>query len=70
MTGLFLFVRFEKENCDIACAFINEAYKWFYVEIIFLNKHFKDKNIKVKLYLNINPSLKVVQDFNYVSTRS
>ena len=61
---------FEKENCDITCAFINEAYKGFYAEIIFLNKYFEDKKIPVKLYLNINPSSKVVQDFNYVSTRS
>jgi len=44
---------FEPTNCDITCAFINESYRSFFEEIIFINKYFSERKIPVQFDLNM-----------------
>jgi Reverse transcriptase (RNA-dependent DNA polymerase) len=64
------FKYFDEDNCGITCAFINDAYKWFYAELIYLNMYFKQKNINVRFDLNIIRASNIKNDFNYVNNRN
>lgn len=64
------FVKYFNQECNITCAFINEAYRWFFAEIIFLNGYFKKYNIDVKLDLSIRLTENNVNDFNVINNRN
>jgi ribosomal protein S17E len=63
------FKYFDATNCNLTCAFVNKAYNWFFAEIIYMNKYFREKknNIEVDLSIRLNESNSA--DFYYVKNR-
>lgn len=64
------FKYFEKNQCNATCAFINESYKWFYTEIIYLNRYLKQNNIDVIFDVSIKYSSNFRKDFYFVKNRN
>lgn len=64
------FKYFNKRNCNITCAFVNDAYKWFYTEIVFLNRYFQKNGINLKFDISIIRNENSKSDFNYVENRN
>ncbi len=42
-----------KDVCNLLCAFINQAYNWFYLQVVTVNRYFEELNIDIKLDLSI-----------------
>jgi len=61
---------FEPTNCDITCAFINESYRSFFEEIIFINEYFSERDIPVQFDLKIVKSDHSQVDFYFVKNRN
>jgi hemerythrin len=61
---------FERSQCDITCAFINESYRWFYAEIIFINEYFRENVIPVSFDLRIVKTEQSQVDFNFIRNRN
>ena len=64
------FKYFDKKNCNITCAFVNEAYRWFYAEVLHINSYFTDHRIDVRINLSIKLDKCVKPDFEYISNRN
>ena len=61
---------FERSLCDITCAFLNESYRGFYAEIIFINEYFRQYGIPVSFDLKIVKTEQSLVDFNYIKNRN
>ncbi|KIL42024.1 hypothetical protein SD70_04025 [Gordoniibacillus kamchatkensis] len=64
------FSYFERSQCDITCAFINESYRWFYAEVIFINDYFRQNEIPVSFDLKIVKTEQSQVDFNFIKNRN
>ncbi|MBU8585913.1 hypothetical protein KM925_08385 [Priestia megaterium] len=64
------FKYFEKNTCDLTCAFVNESYNWFFAEIIYLNKYLNENNINLKFDLSIRKTRNNIKDFHYINNRN
>ncbi|WP_255293434.1 HD domain-containing protein [Priestia aryabhattai] len=64
------FKYFEKNTCNLTCAFVNESYNWFFAEIIYLNKYLNENNINLKFDLSIRKTNNNTKDFHYINNRN
>jgi len=64
------FKYFEKNTCNLTCAFVNESYNWFFAEIIYLNKYLIENNINIEFDLSIKKIETSKKDFHYVNNRN
>lgn len=58
------------ETCRFHCIFINAVYRYFFEEVDFINRYFKDKNIPVSFELKIALSPEAKNDFLIVTNRN
>ncbi|HYE10916.1 MAG TPA: RNA-directed DNA polymerase [Patescibacteria group bacterium] len=61
----------DSDTCNLLCAFINKAYGWFYSEVVFINRYFKELGINLNIDLSILPSKNEMKlDFLFVENRN